>query len=115
MSALTDKRVEFSRCVALLILWAHENNLPVVGHEWYRTPEQAALNAKKGSGISNSLHMKGLAIDLFRVKDGTITWDIDEYAPIAAYWKTLHPLACAGFDFKSRDAVHFSFLTDGVK
>ena len=115
MSVLTDKRVEFSRCVALLILWAHENKMPVVGHEWYRTPEQAAINAKKGTGISKSLHIKGLAIDLFRVKDGTITWDLDEYAPLAAYWKTLHPLARAGYDFAGRDAVHFSLEHEGIK
>jgi hypothetical protein len=112
---LWEKRAEFSRCLALLILWAHENDLPIAINEVVRTPEQAALNAKKGTGISKSLHIKGLAADVFRIKEGTVTWDLDEYKPLADYWKTLHPLARAGYDFKSRDAVHVSLEHEGVK
>ena len=86
----------------------------MIGAEWYRTPEQAAIYAKQGKGIKNSNHTRKLALDLFRVKDGKVTWDADEYVPLANKWRTLHPLARAGIDFKNRDAVHFSFEHEGV-
>jgi len=115
MSDLNDKRVEFMRCVALLVLWANENNLPVIGRELERTASQAALYVKSGAGIANSLHMKMLAIDLHRVKDGKITLDGSDYKALADHWITLHPLARAGYFFKRMDAYHFSFEHEGVK
>ena len=83
--------------------------------EAYRTPEQAALNAKTGAGISNSLHTKRLAIDLMLFKDGQWLQNPEDYKQFGTYWKSLNPLNRHGGDFKSKDAVHFSMEHEGVK
>jgi hypothetical protein len=51
---------------------------------------------------------------MFRLLDGTVTWDIEEYRAAGEKWKTMHPLARWGGDFKRKDAVHFSFEHEGV-
>jgi uncharacterized protein YcbK (DUF882 family) len=62
--SLQSKQSRFARMVAALIVKATELGYEVTFGEAYRTPEQAALNAKSGKGISNSLHTERLAIDL---------------------------------------------------
>ncbi|MFW8205392.1 M15 family peptidase, partial [Klebsiella pneumoniae] len=52
---LSEKQQRFTSMIALLIQYANANGMQLTFGEAYRTPEQAALNAKKGSGISNSL------------------------------------------------------------
>ncbi len=113
--SLNSLQAEFTQCIAKLIVWCFENDYPVILAEAYRTPEQAILNAENGVGISNSLHTKKLAVDMFRVKDNTITWDALEYKPVGDQWKTMHELARHGGDFKSKDNVHFSFTYKGVQ
>ena len=112
---LNAKQAEFTICLAALIVWCSENDYPVILAEAYRTPEQAALNAEAGTGIANSLHTKKLAADMFRVKDGTITWDHLEYKPVGEKWKSMHVDARWGGDFRSKDSVHFSFEHKGVQ
>lgn len=111
---INEKQALFAYHIAKLIVWAHEHGYPVIGAEWYRTPEQAAIYASQGKGIKNSNHTRKLALDLFRLKDGKVTWDLAEYEPLAKQWRKMHPLARAGIDFKNRDAVHFSFQHEGV-
>ncbi|MBD5860264.1 M15 family peptidase, partial [Salmonella enterica subsp. enterica serovar Enteritidis] len=48
---LSEKQQLFTIMVANLIHWAEEHGYRLTFGEAYRTPEQAALNAKKGSGI----------------------------------------------------------------
>ncbi|MFQ9337055.1 MAG: hypothetical protein ACLR2M_00350 [Varibaculum sp.] len=48
---LSEKQQLFTVMVASLIHWAEEHGYRLTFGEAYRTPEQAALNAKKGSGI----------------------------------------------------------------
>ena len=112
---LNAKQAEFTICLAELIVWAFDNDFPLILAEAYRTPEQAALNAENGTGISNSLHTKKLAADMFRVKGGTITWDNEEYEPVGEKWKSMHVDARWGGDFQSKDSVHFSFEHEGVQ
>jgi hypothetical protein len=86
----------------------------VILAEAFRTKEQAEIYAASGRGILNSVHRKKLAVDLFRYKDGTISWDVEDYTQLGQYWKTLHPDARWGGDFLGRrDAVHFSFEHNG--
>ncbi|HBW2562927.1 TPA: M15 family peptidase, partial [Salmonella enterica] len=47
---LSEKQQLFTIMVANLIHWAEEHGYRLTFGEAYRTPEQAALNAKKGSG-----------------------------------------------------------------
>lgn len=112
--SLNAKQSEFTACIAELIVWAFENDLPVILAEAYRTPEQAALNAENGTGIKNSVHTKKLAVDMFRYKDGSITWDNDEYKSLGDKWKSIHAAARWGGDFTRKDSVHFSFRHEGV-
>ena len=60
---LSEKQQLFTVMIASLIHFAQEKGYRLTFGEAYRTPEQAALNAKKGSGITNSLHTQRLAVD----------------------------------------------------
>ena len=112
--SLNAKQAKFTECISKLIVWAFENELPVILSEAYRTPEQAALNAEKGSGIKNSVHTKKLAVDMFRYKDGTISWNGEDYTALGEKWKSMHEDARHGGDFAKPDHVHFSFRHKGV-
>lgn len=113
--SLNEKQAEFTFTIARFIVWCHNSGYPVIGAELYRTKEQAEWYAARGRGIKNSLHCKKLALDMFLMKDGTITWDPEDYKPLGKKWKAMHPLARWGGDFPNRDAVHFSFEHNGVK
>lgn len=118
---LGQKQRLFCYLVAELIVFAYNEGYELTFGEAWRTPEQAALNAKNGVGIANSLHTRRLAIDLnlFRDvdSDGTPDYltDSEDYATLGAYWKTLHPLCRWGGDFSRPDGNHFSLEHEGVK
>lgn len=113
--SLNTKQAAFTYKIASLIVWANDQGYDLIGAELFRTPEQAALYAKQGKGIKNSVHRKKLALDMFLLKDGKISWDPEDYRPIGEKWKTMHDDARWGGDFPGRDAVHFSFEHNGVK
>ncbi|HBX8313279.1 M15 family metallopeptidase [Klebsiella pneumoniae] len=111
---LSEKQQLFTRLIAQLILWADEKGYRLTFGEAYRTPEQAALNAKKGSGISNSLHTKRLAVDLNLFINGQYQTDSAAYLPLGEYWESLG--GSWGGRFKSRpDGNHFSLEHEGVR
>lgn len=113
---LRQQQSEFVRLVAKLIDFAYANGMELTFGECYRTPEQAALNAKKGTGISNSLHTDRLAIDVNLFVSGIYIDGTDGYKRLGEYWKSLHPRCRWGGDFISRkDGNHFSFSPDGVR
>lgn len=113
---LGEQQRLFVKLVGQLIAWTYANGLELTFGEAYRTPEQAALNAKTGAGITNSLHTRRLAIDLQLFKAGTYINKSELYEPLGTYWKGLHSLARWGGDFKSRpDGNHFSLERDGIQ
>jgi|SRR5882672_2392524 len=112
---LGQRQRRFLPLVAKLIDWAYAQGFELTAGELYRTPEQAALNAAKGSGIAHSLHTQRLAVDLQLFKDGIYLTDPTAYRPLGEFWKTLDPDAAYGGDFKSIDADHFSLSWNGVK
>lgn len=101
-------------CLARLIIWINKQGWHVRIGEVHRTREQAALYAKRGKGIKNSVHCLKLAADLFLNTGQGVTWDVEAYAALGKQWKQLHRCARWGGDFKNRDAVHFSFIHNGV-
>ena len=111
---LNEKQAEFTRTLALFIAWCFRTDQQVVLAEVFRPPELAAIYAKQGRGIKNSVHTKKLAADMFRLKDGGVSWDRELYEPLGKKWKTMHSLARWGGDFKRRDCVHFSFIHRGI-
>ncbi len=113
---LNEKQTFFTDQIARFICDCFDHGYPVILAEAYRPPELAALYAEQGRGIRNSNHTRKLAVDLFRVVDGRVTWDLEAYEPIGELWKACHPqLARWGGDFTNRDSVHFSFEHNGVK
>ena len=112
---LNQKQAEFTRTLGHFIVWCFRNDYEVIGAELYRTKEQAEIYVKQGKGILNSVHRLKLAIDLFRVINGVVSWDVEAYEPLGKQWKTMHPDARWGGDFKGRDCVHFSFEHQGRK
>lgn len=113
---LGKKQRIFTLNVARLIVWTYNEGYELTLAEAYRTPEQAAINARKGSGIARSLHTVRLAIDLNLFKDGVYLTKSEQYEPLGTLWKRLHPLNRWGGDFRNRpDGNHFSMEHEGVK
>ena len=112
MSALQE---EFAQSAAKLILKAAELGYGVTLGEALRTPEQALLNAQHDTGITHSLHIYKLAIDLNFFKDGLWIQDGAKLADLGTWWKTLGTRYRWGGDFTTRsDGNHFSLSPDGV-
>jgi hypothetical protein len=113
---LSQQQRMFCLNVAKLITWAYANGYEFTFGEALRTPEQAAHNAATGSGITNSLHLIKLAIDLSLFKDGVYQSDTEAYRPLGDYWKSLDPTNAWGGDFVTRpDGDHFSSSYGGTK
>lgn len=75
----------------------------------YRDPAMAAIYAKEGKGIQDSLHCKRLAIDL-NIFDATgvfLPQDNATYEELGAFWESLNPLNKWGGKFPRRDLDHF--------
>ncbi|HEJ9057277.1 TPA: M15 family metallopeptidase [Serratia fonticola] len=110
---LSEKQQLFTKLIAQLILWADEKGLRLTFGEAYRTPEQAALNAKSGKGITNSLHTQRLAIDLNLFKNGIYQTDSAAYKELGLYWESLG--GAWGGRFSRPDGNHFSLEHNGVR
>lgn len=111
----------FAQDAARLIQKAAELGYGVTFGEAWRTPEQAALNAKKLDaagkpvGISNSLHMDRLAIDLNLFKDGVYITDDRGHRELGTWWETLSAGHRWGGRFRRPDPNHYSISPDGVR
>ncbi|WP_460645886.1 M15 family metallopeptidase [Leclercia adecarboxylata] len=111
---LSEKQQLFTIMVANLVLWAETRGYRLTYGEAYRTPEQAALNAKKGSGIANSLHTQRLAVDFNLFINGRYQDKSEAYLPLGEYWESLG--GSWGGRFKSNpDGNHFSLEHNGVR
>jgi hypothetical protein len=113
---VTILQEEFAQSAARLIQQASKLGYGVTFGEAYRTSEQAALNAKSGAGISNSLHTDRLAIDLNIFKAGQYITDGAQYADLGNWWTSLGPRYRWGQNFSGRkDGNHFSLSPDGER
>ena len=108
---LRTKQSQFVWMVGNLIQWCKDNGYELTFAEAYRTPEQAALNAKTGAGISNSLHCDRLAIDLNLFKDGEFITTTEGYTPLGEYWESIG----GSWGGRFRDGNHFSLAHGGRK
>lgn len=113
---LRQKQSVFARLVASLILKMYRDGYELTFGEAYRTPEQAALNAKNGTGIKNSLHTQKLAIDLNLFKDGVYLSASSAHQPFGEWWEALSTPeyeCCWGGRFG--DGNHYSISHGGRK
>lgn len=112
---LREARCLFSRLISDLVLWAFEQGYEVSYEEVKRSKAQADANAASGAGISNSLHLDGLAADLNLYIGGEYQPTSEAHAEIGAKWKTMHPLCRWGGDFRKPDGNHYSIEWEGRK
>jgi hypothetical protein len=112
---LGEKQELFSALLPALINKALDLGFRVRVKEVWRSHEQAVLMKAQGKGIINSLHCKGLAIDLVLFKKKQPQWDSETYRELGEYWESLHEFACWGGNFRRRDGMHFSITHGGVK
>jgi hypothetical protein len=115
MLSLHKKQDIFAGNIARLILWAQASGYQITCGEFWRTPEQAKLNADKGIGISNSLHLVRLAADLNVFVMGKWLRNSADLKPLGDAWKSFDPLNRWGGDFKKPDGNHFSMEHNGIK
>lgn len=113
---LHQKQAIFAQQIARLIRSAAVMGYEVALGEAYRTPEQAALDAAKGSGIKNSLHTRRLAMDLMLFKNGVFLTDSADYEPLGRVWESMstpEAQCCWGGRFHKPDGDHFSIADGG--
>ncbi len=98
----------FTKNIASLIDYVYSCGHSLTFGDAYRSPEQAAIYAKQGKGIADSLHCSRLAVDFNLFKDGVYLIDKSSYEPFGKYWKSLNPANRWGGDFsKLVDSNHF--------
>lgn len=110
---LREQQSLFAQLVARLILKAAEAGYEVTFGEAWRTPEQALLNHRKGTGTVNSLHLSRLAIDLNLFKAGKWLAATEDHRALGLWWEHQHPSCRWGGRFN--DGNHYSFTPDGVR
>jgi hypothetical protein len=114
MSVLQE---QFAQSVAMLIQEAARRGYTVTFGEAWRTAQQAQWDADHGTGITHSLHMERLAVDLNVFVNGAYQADDSSgcYKALGEWWKALGPNYKWGGDFKLVDLDHFSLSPDGVR
>ncbi|EKN5144495.1 TPA: M15 family metallopeptidase [Yersinia enterocolitica] len=110
---LSTKQQQFTTMVARLITYASEQGYGLTFGEAWRTPEQARLNAQKGTGIANSLHCQRLAVDFNLFIDGEYQTRSEAYRPLGEFWESIG--GAWGGRFKRPDGNHFSLAHNGVR
>lgn len=119
---LGAKQRRFALRISEWMAWVYEQGLAVTFGEAYRTPEQAALNAKKGTGIATSLHTQRLALDvnLFR-RNAAGEWEWlmkgtePEWYLVGQRWEAMGSDHAWGGRFRRMDSNHLSIMHGGVK
>ena len=102
----------FSKHVGLLLTFIYTSGYSCSLGEVYRTPQQAALNAKEHKGIFHSQHCLRLAIDIDLFSPlGLYLIDSKDYEFLGRYWKSLDAANRWGGDFghgcAKADGNHF--------
>lgn len=91
--SLRERQSLFVRLVAQLIEFATEElGYELTFGEAYRTPEQAAIYAKDGRGIKDSLHCDRLAIDINLFINGKFCTATEDHRPLGEYWENLNSM-----------------------
>lgn len=106
---LYKEQSQFAFDVAKLLQHIQSRGLHVTFADAYRDPAMAAIYAKKGIGIVNSLHCKRLAIDLniFDPAGNYIAEDDAIYEELGHFWESLDKVNRWGGRFARRDLDHW--------
>lgn len=111
---LRQKQAAFAVCVAKLILFIDKKGWEVTLAEGYigdsiDKPSEDTPHLRTGTHFLRL----GQDINLF-VAGKWISKLAPEWQELGKFWKSLHPLARWGGDFRSLDLNHFSFAHGGV-
>ena len=108
---MLEKQAKFVRMISDIIKKSYDLGYQMTFAEAYRPPEVAALYAKEGRGIKNSLHCQRLAVDFNVFKDGKLLTDGKDFEDLGKYWESLGGTWGGRFN----DGNHFSLEHMGVK
>lgn len=112
---LGEKRRIFTRLLARLINQATLLGFEAQIDEVKRSQAAADANAAAGTGIKNSLHIIGLAVDMDLFLDGQLLTASESYRTLGEWWEQQHPLCRWGGRFTRADGRHFSIEHEGRK
>ncbi len=106
---LSDQQKAFALDVARLIKYIFDEGYACTLGDAFRSPEQAVINAQKGTGIINSLHCQRIAIDLnIFSPSGEYLSMTEDYRKFGEYWESLYGQNRWGGRFSGRpDGNHF--------
>jgi len=99
--------------VGRLLLKAGSMGFEVTLGEAHRPKWVAEENARRGTGIANSLHTSKLAIDINLFLDGKYLSSTESHRRLGEWWERQHELAAWGGRFG--DGNHYSFKHGGRK
>ncbi len=106
---LSNQQRFFTKLLAQFILWIDGQGYSCALREVQRTQLQADYNAKHGLGISKSLHLESLAVDLMIwSKEGLLLDDKAMMQKFGDKWENMSSLNRWGGNFSSMfDGNHF--------
>jgi hypothetical protein len=112
--SLSSQQWLFLQHVAKLITWAADKGMQLTGGELYRPDATQRLYLAQGkSKVRFSRHQQRLAIDLNLFLAGVYQQHTEAYAPLGAYWCSLHPLNRWGGDWNKDGRTDTTGLRDG--
>lgn len=105
---LRQRQSTFAFLSARLMIFMTDNGYEYTYGEAYRPPEMAAIYAKRGIGIKNSLHTKKLALDLNLFRDGKYLSSTESHKIFGEWWEQQHSHCRWGGRYG--DGNHYEFL-----
>ena len=107
MSELWEKQVLFGSLLPRLL-----DEVAKLGYVW--TPGHILRCHNCLQGHQNSLHKRGLAIDInLFLPDGTYLNKTEDHQQLGNFWRSLNPLCCWGGEWG--DGNHYSIKYRGMK
>ena len=110
---LRKQQSKFARLLARLLDKAHELGFEATLGEAWRPPIVAEHYARTGRGISRSLHIDRLAIDINLFKDGQYLDATEAHRPLGEWWEQQDPDCRWGGRFPRPDGNHYSLAWEG--
>ena len=106
--SLAKSQQTFSLDIIKLLLFMQSKGYSFTFGDAYRDPELAAIFAKEGKGIVNSLHCKRLAIDINLFSpQGILLSTTNDHEMFGKYWESLNPANRWGGRFIRQDGNHY--------
>jgi hypothetical protein len=117
---MVEKQARFTKTVAMFIQKATEMGYLFTFGEAWRPPVTAQYYANLKKGISRSLHIERLAIDLNAFYDGNYLngsqqWHIPHLEKLGKLWESFGQGCAWGGRFNKKDYNHYSFEHNGIR